>query len=161
MRSKEYEKKLLSIVRRRKIRPNIKIVFNDEQGRTLYNEDYPEKLFKALQRGDTISDFCKSERIPRKKFYKWLRRYPEFKEAFDKGREAGKEVWRLRCLIPCINPETGKRYPNTSYHRLLAANIYGKDFLPPMVKLNREKFFVLDGYRIRLEAKYNNPFSLS
>jgi hypothetical protein len=107
MRSKMYEKRLLSLARRRNIKPNIKIILTDEQGRTLYDEDYPEKLFKALQKGDTISDFCKSERIPRKKFYQWLKRYPEFKEAFDKGREAGKEIWRLRCLIPVINPETG------------------------------------------------------
>lgn len=103
-----------------------------------YNPYFCELLLKRLKRGDTVKEFCKELGISRSKFYRWLARHTEFFKAFERGREMGKEIWKLRCITPAYNKTTGKRYPNTSYHRLLAANIYGREFLPPKKKLSKE-----------------------
>lgn len=93
-------------------------------GYVRYSPDFVLKLFKYLSVGKTVFDFCYDLGCSRSTFYQWVKKYPDFERAFREGREAGKEIWLKRCIEP-----EGK-LPNTSFHRLLTANIYGKDFLP-------------------------------
>ena len=116
--------------------------------RISYQDHCPELLIQILNEGGTVSDFCQYLGISRCKFYRWTRRYPDFSEALHQGREEARELWLIRCRIPDNNPETGKKYPNTSYHRLLASNIYGKDFLPENKKVSDDVYQVLNMRRL-------------
>ena len=116
---------------------------------TDYQDLFPEQLFEALKHGDTVVEFCQVIGIARIKFYRWQKRYVEFAKAFEDGRDAAKEIWLVRCIFPGMNKRTGRRYPNTSYHRFLATNIYGKDFLPPKdIETTREQYYELLKYRV-------------
>lgn len=161
MRSKEYERKLLARARARHcIKPlqiNIEALFElPEKQQTdvnvKYEPHFSELIYKMLSQGYTVIDFCKEIGIYRSKFYRWLKRYPEFNEALKVGREEAKEIWQLRCIISFYNSQTGKRLPNTSYHRLLASNIYGSDFLPPKKKLSKEANEIAELRRLLFEA---------
>ena len=121
-----------------------------------YKKEFSDILFKMLKQGYTVKDFCNEIGIYRSKFYRWLKLHPDFRKVLIESREAAKEIWRLRCTIPFHNLETGKRLPNTSYHRLLASNIYGRDFLPPNKKLSKEAYQMEKLKRILFEyGKYN------
>lgn len=113
-----------------------------------YPDHLPETLFKALKQGATVKSFCAKHGIERTKFYQWCKAHPELKKALITGREAARELWLIRCKLPDFNPETGKRFPNTSFHRLLATNIYGRDFLPENHKLTDDEFRFLRVKRI-------------
>jgi hypothetical protein len=158
MRQEYYERKLLSRARALGSVIPIQITFEapleqQESGMSTkikYDPYFSELLSKRLKHGDTVTDFCNKIGISRNKFYRWRKRYPAFNKAFKNGREAGKEIWQLRCKIPFQNPKSGKKFPNTSYHRLLAANIYGKDFLPPKRKLTESERAIAEIGRMAL-----------
>jgi hypothetical protein len=97
-------------------------------GYVRYSPEYAPYLYQYLANGKTVFDFCFDLGCSRSSLYQWIKKYPEFNETFKEGREAGKPVWLKRCLIP-----DGK-LPNTSFHRLLTTNIYGRDVLPPQNK---------------------------
>lgn len=159
MRSKEYERRLLARFRKTESKKHPQIHTerlpelnqrNLTYTKLIYEKEFSDILFKMLKQGYTVKDFYNEIGIHRSKFYRWLKRYPEFAQAFREGREAAKEIWQLRCKIPFHNPETGKRLPNTSYHRLLASNIYGRDFIPPKKKLSKEANQIAELKRILL-----------
>jgi hypothetical protein len=112
----------------------------------------PYLLYKSLKKGETVKEFCDEIAISRTKFYRWLKLYPEFSNAFQEGREAGKEIWKIRCTIPCYDSRSVKRLPNTSFHRLLATNIYGREFLPPNKKVSKETREIAELKRLLFEA---------
>lgn len=136
MKKTAYERALLSryrkLVKAGIIAP-VKVRIVNARGVVEYDPaEHPPALYRALESGDTVRGYCRGEGISRSLFYQWVKRYPEFARALEEGREAGKAIWRARCLgeVREINPKTGKLFPNYSYHRLLAVNIYGRGFLP-------------------------------
>src|ERR1700679_661907 len=52
-----------------------------------YKDTYPDLFIKLCKEGKGIADFCIKADIVRSTFYMWVDEFPEFKEAFHKGKE--------------------------------------------------------------------------
>lgn len=45
-----------------------------------------ERLLEVFIMGGTVAQFCKQQDMGVSNFYKWLQKYPEFKETFEKAK---------------------------------------------------------------------------
>ena len=51
-----------------------------------YKKTYPDLFIKLCKEGKGIADFCIKADIVRSTFYEWVDTFPEFREAFHKGK---------------------------------------------------------------------------
>jgi len=52
-----------------------------------YKKTYPALFISICKQGGGISDFCIQVDIVRATFYNWVHQFPDFEEAFNKGKE--------------------------------------------------------------------------
>lgn len=71
---------------------------------TDYRQKYPELFVKICKEGGSICDFCIEVQIVRSTFYEWVGKYPEFKEAFNLGKEYT-ESWLTKTGIEGMKGE--------------------------------------------------------
>ena len=71
---------------------------------TVYKPEYPGLFIKICKEGGSICDFCVVAEIARSTFYEWLYAYPEFKQAYNIGREIT-EQWLTKTGIEGMSGE--------------------------------------------------------
>lgn len=58
-----------------------------------YKETYCEILPKMFENGQSVSEVCKLLGTSRISFYNWVKKYPEFKAAFEEGKSLSEAWW--------------------------------------------------------------------
>ena len=58
-----------------------------------YDPQLAEKLPDMFNGGESVVEVCVSLGIARKTFYMWVKEYPEFGEAFARGKERSEAWW--------------------------------------------------------------------
>lgn len=69
-----------------------------------YKENYPELFIKICKNKGSICDFCVEVGIGRATFYNWVDEHPEFKLAFNIGKELT-EQWLTQVGVDGIKAE--------------------------------------------------------
>lgn len=58
-----------------------------------YKETYPEELFSLMKEGKKGAHIFSHFKVCRKTFYNWLGKYPDFKDAYERGWEECEKHW--------------------------------------------------------------------
>ena len=58
-----------------------------------YTKSIAENLPAMFANGESIVEVCVEMGISRRAYYDWLAKYPEFKEAAERGKEASEAWW--------------------------------------------------------------------
>lgn len=90
---------------------------------TKYRREFVEVVYNILAEGKTIAHICRELGINKDTFYSWARRYPEFSDAFKKGRVAGEAVFTDKVMKGAF--DTKKHKYNNGLISLIAVNCYG------------------------------------
>lgn len=58
-----------------------------------YKKEYAVKLPGMFVNGEAVVEVCQELGISKQTFYVWLKKYPEFQEAYELGKEASEAWW--------------------------------------------------------------------
>lgn len=94
-------------------------------GTYTYQPEYPEIIFNLLSKSrdaKTKSHCCHALQCSRPTFDKWLKEFPELREAFDLGMEYSQKNWRDKLAKFAFLPASEV---NNGLIKMLSANVYG------------------------------------
>lgn len=98
---------------------------NRQWGTYTYQPEYPEIIFNLLSKSKdakTKSHCCHALQCSRSTFDKWLKEFPELKEAFTLGMEFSQKNWRDKLAKYAFLPASEV---NNGLIKMLSANVYG------------------------------------
>ena len=58
-----------------------------------YKSELMEKLPQMFSEGESVVQVCVKLDITKRTFYDWVDKYPEFRDAYEKGREISEDWW--------------------------------------------------------------------
>jgi hypothetical protein len=58
-----------------------------------YQDHYPDILAKMFSNGESVAEVCVALGISRRAFYDWVKKYPDFEEAYEMGRLHSEAWW--------------------------------------------------------------------
>jgi hypothetical protein len=82
---------------------------------TLYRPEYCQQLIDTMSQGDTLACFCADIGIHRESAYEWMKKHPEFSNAYKKAQENALKFWEkmlARCSLGIPVKIGGKEYKN-------------------------------------------------
>jgi len=109
---------------------------------TLYRPEYCELLIKTMSGGDTLACFCADIGIHRESAYEWMKKHPEFSNAYKKGQENALKFWEkmlARCSLGIPVKIDGKEYKNYNVVAMIfLMKARFKDYREQLVVQNQE-----------------------
>jgi len=87
---------------------------------TKYDESWPDRVKNAMKGGDTVELFCLKNDIHYDTFYEWVKKYPEFSEAYSAGNKFAEGFWQGYCIGNLENKNL-----NVGAFKLLMFNCFG------------------------------------
>lgn len=109
---------------------------------TDYDPSYCDLLIKTMSQGDTLSCFCADIGIHRESAYEWMKKHPEFSNAYKKAQENALKFWEkmlARCALGMpikIDQKEYKNYNIVAMIFLMKARF--KDYREQLVVQNQE-----------------------
>jgi hypothetical protein len=94
-------------------------------GKYTYKLEYAPEAFRILSESDSAankSTLCRAFNCSRPTLYKWIRDFPEFREAVETGLEIGKSRWLDRLSDQAFKP---MGQVNNGLIKLITGHVYG------------------------------------
>ena len=58
-----------------------------------YKKEFAEQLPDMFMEGESVAEVCTELGVSRRAFYDWVKKYPEFKEAYEQGKLYSEAWW--------------------------------------------------------------------
>jgi transposase len=77
------------------------------KAQTKFKPEYTDELAEMFIEGKTLITVCAELRITKPTFYAWMKKYPDFAEAYELGKIFQKSWWMEKYRLWCIREVDG------------------------------------------------------